>query len=421
MSESVSIMIIVFCLIMSAYFSATETAFSTLNRARVKANADKGDKKAKSILKLSDNFDGMLSTILIGNNIVNILGASLATTLFIKWVGASSGPSVSTVVMTVVVLIFGEVTPKSIAKEQPEAFAKFSAPLLKFLMVIFMPLNFLFRQWKKLLSLIFKAKEEENMTEEELISIVKEAEEEGEFDKDESQLIKSAIEFNDLEIGDIFTPRVDVTAIDINSSIEEMANVFIESGYSRIPVYREEFDNVIGILYYKDFYAEKHLHKEFNVEELLKPVIYVTQNQKINEVLKIFQERQLHFAVILNEFGSISGVVTLEDIVEAVVGDIWDEHDQIESQIKQVADKEYIVSGKASIAKLFNLLDIYEEIDPLTVNGFVMENLNCIPAVGMEFEWNSFNVKVLSMNGKRVDNVQIIDNRKDEEDEDEEE
>ena len=421
MSETVSIIIVLVCLVFSAYFSATETAFSTVNRARLKAQADKGDKTAKSVLKLSDDFDTMLSTILIGNNIVNILSASLATLLFVSWINETTGPTVSTVVMTIVVLIFGEVTPKSIAKEHPEKFAAFAAPLLKTLMVIFMPLNWIFKQWKKLLSKLFKANEEEKMTEEELISIVKEAEEEGEFDKDEGQIIKSAIEFNDLEVGDIFTPRVDVTAIASDLSNDEVAKVFVDTGYSRIPVYKDEFDNVIGILYYKDFYAAKEREKNFDIVDLLKPVIYLTKNQMINDVLKQFQEKQLHFGVILDEFGSIAGVVTLEDIVEEIVGEIWDEHDQIENEIKQVSETEYIVSGKTSIVKLFNLLEVYseesEEVDSLTVNGFVMESLNCIPAAGMEFEWEGFNVKVLKMNGKRIDTVRIIDNRVKEEEE----
>jgi CBS domain containing-hemolysin-like protein len=421
MSESVSIIIVLVCLVFSAYFSATETAFSTVNRARLKAQADKGDKTAKSVLKLSDDFDTMLSTILIGNNIVNILSASLATLLFVSWINESTGPTVSTIVMTVIVLVFGEVTPKSIAKEHPEKFAAFAAPLLKTLMFIFAPLNWIFKQWKKVLSKVFKANEEEKMTEEELISIVKEAEEEGEFDKDEGQIIKSAIEFNDLEIGDIFTPRVDVTAIASDLPNEEVAKVFVDTGYSRIPVYKDEFDNVIGILYYKDFYAAKEREKEFDIVDLLKPVIYLTKNQMINDVLKQFQEKQLHFGVILDEFGSIAGVVTLEDIVEEIVGEIWDEHDQIENEIKQVSEKEYIVSGKTSIVKLFNLLEVYseetEEVDSLTVNGFVMENLSCIPAPGMEFEWEGFNVKVLKMNGKRIDTVRILDNRPEEEEE----
>ena len=411
MDQTVSIIIILVCLLFSAYFSATETAFSTLNRIRVKTIADKGNKKAKRVLKLSDNWDSMLSTILIGNNLVNILSASLATILFTKWIGEQNGPTISTVILTVVVLIFGEITPKSIAKEHPEAFAMFSAPLLKFLMIILFPFNFIFKQWKKLVSLIFKPKEhEENIVEEELISMVEESVEEGEIEEDEGQIIRSAIEFNELEIGDIFTPRIDVTAIPSDLPIDEIAKVFVETGYSRIPVYDNDFDNFQGILYYKDFYAQKQVKNTFNIKEILKPIIYVTKNQKINDVLKEFQSKQLHFGVILDEFGSVAGVVTLEDIIEEIVGEIWDEHDEIENQIRQVSETEYIVSGKTSIVKIFNMLDIDEEIEALTVGGWVIENVNCIPVANMKFEWRHLSVKVIKMNGRRVDQVQICIN-----------
>ena len=416
MSTTTTLFIIVICLILSAYFSATETAFSTFNRIRIKTLAEKGNKRAKLALKLGDNFDTLLSTILIGNNIVNILGASLCTTLFITWINETSGPTVSTLVMTIIVLIFGEITPKSVAKEHPEQFAMFAASFINTLSYIFAPLNYVFKQWKKLVTKIFKSKEdEESIREEELLSIVKEAEEEGDLDKDEGQIIKSAIEFNDLEIGDIFTPRVDVTAIDESMSEEEISEIFMESGYSRIPVYKENFDNIIGILYYKDFYRSQKKNKTFNLQKMLKPVIYVTQNQKINDVLKEFQKKQMHFGVILDEFGSISGIVTLEDILEEIVGEIWDEYDEIEDEINQVSEKEYLVSGKTSIVKLLNLLEIDEEVDSLTVNGFVMENVSGLPNINSEFEWNNLNIKVVKMNGKRIDSVQIIDNRTTEE------
>ena len=415
MNETISIIIILFCLVMSAYFSATETSFSTLNKVRIKTMAEKGNKKARLVSKISEDFDGMLSTILIGNNIVNILSASLGTALFITWIGETKGPTISTIVMTIVVLIFGEISPKSIAKEHPESFAMFSAPLLRVLLFILSPINWIFKQWKKLLSKIFKPKEEEKMTEEELLSIVKEAEEEGEFNKDEGQIIKSAIEFNDLEIGDIFTPRIDVTAIPISLSIEEITKVFIDTGYSRIPIYENSFDNFIGILYYKDFYTKKESNVDFNIKDILKPIIYLRKSQKINEVLKEFQKKQLHFGVILDEFGSIAGVVTLEDIVEEIVGEIWDEYDEIENQIKQISEKEYLVSGKTSIVKLLNTLEIDEELDSLTVNGWVMDILDKIPVVNDEFEWGNLKVKVLKMNGKRIDSVQIIDCRENQE------
>ena len=411
MNTTVSIIIILFCIVMSAYFSATETAFSTLNKTRIKALADKGSKRAQKVLKIADDFDGMLSTILIGNNIVNILSASLATILFVHWIDDKSGPTVSTVVMTIVVLIFGEISPKSIAKEHPEQFAMFSSRLLGLFMIILKPINFVFRQWKKLLSLIFKTRKEESMTEEELMTIIKEAEQVGDLDKDEGQIIKSAIEFNDLEVGDILTPRMDVTAIDINMPVNEISKIFIETGYSRLPVYEGDFDVIIGVLYYKDFYI-MHQTNTKEVKDILKPVIFATKNQKIHDLMKEFQNKQLHFAVIIDEFSSVLGIVTLEDVIESIVGEIWDEHDQKEDEIKQINDNTYLVSGKTSIKKLFNLLDINEEVESHIVNGWIMEELDTIPQVGMEFNKFGLNIKVIGMNGRIIDSVEIIKNNK---------
>ena len=251
------LVIIAFCVIMSAYFSATETSFSSLNKIRLKTMAEDGNKKAQRALKLAENFDSLLSTILIGNNIVNILASSLATIFFIGLIknNDSLATTLSTISLTIIILIFGEISPKSIAKESPEKFAMFSAPIISFFMLIFTPLNWLFKQWKKLLSMIFKTEEDSGITEEELISIIEEAEEDGNFEKSESELIKSAIEFNELEVGDIFTPRIDIAAVKLEASHEEISSVFKQTGYSRLPVYTDDLDNIVGILYYKDFFS----------------------------------------------------------------------------------------------------------------------------------------------------------------------
>ena len=400
------LVIIAFCVIMSAYFSATETAFSTFNKIKVKNMAEDGNKKAARVLKLADNYDSLISTILIGNNIVNILASSLATVMFVKFCNGDSnlGTTLSTIVMTVTVLIFGEISPKSIAKESPEKFAMFSASLISALGTVFMPLNFVFRQWKKLLSLIFKSEEAEGITEEDLITIIEEAEEEGNFEKSETELIRSAIEFNDLEVGDIFTPRIDVTAIEKGTSKKDIKETFINSGYSRLPIYDEDIDNVVGILYYKDFFA---MSSGEDVESIMKPVIYVPKTQKVNELMKELQEKKLHLAVVTDEYGSTAGIVTLEDILEEIVGDIWDEHDDIILEVKEIGDGEYIVSGKASLDKLFEELDMKYENESLTVNGWAMDNLGKIPAEGDEFEADGLGAKVLKMNGRRVENLKI--------------
>ena len=406
------LIVILFCLMMSAYFSASETAFLSINKIRLKTMADDGNKKASKVLKLADNYDALISTILIGNNIVNILASSISTLLFISLFtdpvtnvsNESLATTVSTVVLTVLLLIFGEISPKTIAKESPEKFAMFSAPLLNVLIVIFTPINFIFKQWKKLLSLIFKAEEESGITEEELISIIEEAEEDGNFEKNETDLIKSAIEFNELEVGDIFTPRIDITGVKSEATKEEIREVFKSSGFSRLPVYTDDLDNVVGILYYKDFFT-----KDFEtVDEIMKPVMFVTKNKNVNDLMNELQEKKLHLAVVTDEYGSTAGIVTLEDILEEIVGDIWDEHDNIEVDVSELSEGEYIISGKANISKVFDEIDIDVEPEALTVNGWAMDALGRIPTEGDEFEADGLHAKVLKMNGKRIENLRVI-------------
>ena len=412
---------------MSAYFSATETAFTTLNRIKMKGMAEKGDKKAALVLKLSDNYDTLLSTILIGNNIVNILASALATLYFTKLLTSlqhsspeEMGATLSTVVITIIVLIFGEISPKTIAKQIPEKFAKFSAPLINLLTYVFIVLTWIFKKWQKLLSKMFKNEDDQGMTEEDLISIIEEAEEDGGIDKEESTLIKSAIEFNELEVGDIFTPRIDITAVESDVSKEELAKVFSESGYSRVPIYEEDLDNITGIIYYKDFFANAY-KSQTPINEIIKPVMYVTKTQKINDLLKELQEKQMHMAVVTDEYGSTAGIVTLEDILEEIVGEIWDEHDEIVEEIKKVGENEYIVSGMTNIEKFFNELDIKsdEEMSSSTVNGWAMDILGKIPEENDTFEIDGLNVTVLTMDGRRIDNLRIVDDRSsDDEDDD---
>ncbi|MBQ9085291.1 MAG: HlyC/CorC family transporter [Clostridia bacterium] len=421
----IMLVVIVFCVIMSAYFSATETAFSTFNRIRVKNMAEKGDKKAAKVLKLADNYDTLISTILIGNNIVNILASSLATVFFVDLLintGAKDwSTTISTVVMTLLVLTFGEIIPKSLAKLMPEKFAMFAAPLIGLLLIIFTPFSFLFKKLQNLLGRLAKNDEEQGMTEEELVSIIEEAEESGDIDEDESTLIKSAIEFNELEVGDIFTPRIDITAVRSDITKEELAREFSESGYSRLPIYEEDLDNIIGIVYYKDFFTTS-FKQNTPISEIIKPVMYVTKTQKISDLLRDLQEKQRHLAVVTDEYGSTAGIVTLEDILEEIVGEIWDEHDEIIEEIKEIASKEYIVSGMANLEKLFDTLDMEldEEMDALTVNGWAMDILGRIPEEGDSFEVGGLTVRVLKMDGRRIENLHILDGRESDKEEPEE-
>ena len=413
------LVIIVFCVIMSAYFSATETAFSMVNKIRLKTMAEDGNRKAKRALKLAENYDSLLSTILIGNNIVNILASSLATLLFISIVknNESLATTLSTAVLTVVILIFGEISPKSIAKEHPERFAMFSAPIIKAIMTVFYPLNFLFMLWKKLLSRIVKSEEEVGITEEELISIIEEAEEDGNFEKSETDLIKSAIEFNELEVGDIFTPRIDITAIKSEATYDEIKEIFTSTGYSRIPVYTDDLDNIIGLLYYKDFFTKDV--KTNGIESIMKPVLFVTKNKNVNDLMKELQAEKLHLAVVTDEYGSCAGIVTLEDILEEIVGDIWDEHDDVVVDVREIGENEYIVNGKANTSKVFDELEVDAEPESLTINGWAMDILGRIPVLGDVFEADGLSAKVLKMNGRRIENLKLVKLPKEESDEDE--
>ncbi len=373
---------------------------------------EKGNEKAGLVMRLYENYDSLLSTILIGNNIVNILSASLATVLFVRLLGNEAGPSVSTAVTTIVVLIFGEVTPKSIAKESPEKFAMLAAPFLNILIVLLTPFNFLFKQWKKLLSLIIKSSDEGGITEEELLSIVEEAKQEGGIDEQESMLIRSAIEFTEQEAIDILTPRMDITAVSAEATKEEIASVFAETAYSRLPLYKGTIDHVVGIIYQKDFHNYVY-HTDKEVSEIIRPTLFVPKNKKIGALLKELQHKKLHIAVVLDEFGGTIGIITLEDILEELVGEIWDEHDEVSREIERKSETECIVLGNANIDKVFEVLDIKtieEELQSVTVNGWVMDQLGRVPEKDDSFEYKGYQVTVLEMDGKRVDKVKIIKN-----------
>ena len=404
--NTIYIILICVCLLFSAYFSATETAFSSINKIRLKNMADKGNKKAQLVMRLSDNYDSILSTILIGNNIVNIAGSSLGTVLFINLLGGAKGPGVATIVITVVVLIFGEISPKSIAKESPEKFAMFSAPFLRLLVIVLTPFNFLFGLLKKLLSLIFKSDDNTGITEEELITMVEEAEHEGGLDKAESSLIKSAIEFSEQEAMDILTPRIKVTAVEVTASIDEIAYIFFETGYSRLPVYDESIDNIVGIIYHKDF-NNLVIKGKKKITEIMQKPIFITKNKKIGELLKELQKKKAHIAIVVDEFGGTVGIVTLEDILEELVGEIWDEHDKVVKEKYKISDNEYIVLGSANISKLEDIFEIDEDTDVMTVNGWVMEIMGELPQLNANFEYENATVTVVEMDGNRVGKIKI--------------
>ena len=397
---------LVFLVVMSAYFSATETAFSSLNRVRMKSKADGGNQRAALALELEEDYDRLLSTILIGNNIVNITATTVSTVLFTKLLPVY-GPTVSTVVLTVIILIFGEISPKSLAKENAEDFAMFSAPILRVFIALLRPVNFLFTQWKRLLTKLLRKKAEDGITEEELITMVDQAEDEGGLDQHESQLIRAAIEFNDLEVEEILTPRVDVVAVEDTDSMDEIARTFAENGYSRLPVYHEDIDDIVGVIHEKDFHAARY-HGREDVQGIISPVLYTTGNTKISHLLRILQREKAHMVIVVDEYGGTEGLVTLEDIVEELVGEIWDEHDEVIEEFKKQADGSYLISCSADLTALFDLFSISDECDANTVSGWVMEQVGRVPEAGDHFVADGLDVTVTKVDHRRVLEIKVV-------------
>ena len=392
----------------SAFFSASETAFSSLNQIRLKSRADDGDRTAARVLAMSEQYDKLLSTILIGNNIVNIAAASIGTIIFTKMLGAERGATVSTMVLTIVVLIFGEVTPKSLAKEMPETIATAVAPVLSLLMLVLTPLTWLFTQWKRLLNHFVHSSESDTITEGELMTMVSEAENDGELTDRESELIRSAIEFDDVEVEEILTPRVDVVAVEDDIPLEELAQTFAESGYSRLPVYHGTIDNIIGVVHEKDFYIAR-LKKATKIDDLVVPTLYTTGSTQISQLLRTLREQHHHLAVVVDEYGGTEGIITLEDILEELVGEIWDEHDEVTEDFRKQSDGSWLVSGSASVDDLYEELDLPEEedIDSNTVNGLVQEKTCHLPKVGDRFTLGEYDGVVTRTAKRRVTEVRL--------------
>ena len=404
------VILMVVLVALSAFFSSTETAFSSLNRTRLKNMADHGDKRAENTLALAERYDELLSTILVGNNVVNIALSSIATLFFIGLVGDSdSGAGIATAVTTVIVLIFGEITPKSLAKESPERFAMTIAPVIGLLVTLLKPINWLFAQWKKLLSLFVKPEEDTGFTSDELMTIVEEAEQEGGMDAEETELLKSAIEFHDLDVGDILTPRVRVEGVELSSTPTEAADRFEQTGYSRLPVYEETLDRIVGVIHQKDFHNRLRKGNSFKLGDIMKKPVYVPISAKISDTLKLLQKNQIQMAVVADEYGGTEGIVTMEDILEELVGEIWDEHDEVEEPFRLSDNgRTCTVLGSASPEEMFEKLGIEDETEASTVSGWVMEKTETIPQAGDSFEFGGWKATVLKADERYVQEIQLV-------------
>ncbi|MBR0447438.1 MAG: HlyC/CorC family transporter [Clostridia bacterium] len=400
-----SIIFMLVLVVLSGYFSASETAFSTFNRIRLKNMAENGSKRAALVLKMSEDYDKLLSTILVGNNIVNILLSTIATISFIKWVGEGNGPAVATVVATVVVLIFGEISPKSLAKQNADNFTLNTVYLLRLITWVLYPINFVFSLWKKLLQLVFKTTDDDVLTEEELLTIVDEAEEDGTLDEQESEMIRSVIAFNDREAVDILIPRVDVAAVPVDATSAQLAEIFLESGYSRLPVYDDTIDHIVGVVYHKDYYRLQS--KKPTPAKLMKPAVFVPPTVKIRLLLKQLQEAQSHIAIVTDEYGGTLGIVTMEDILEELVGEIWDEHDDVVQNILPQPDGSAVVLCSTELCDLMEHFGTETECDATTVSGWVMQAMGCIPLVGDVFDADGLSVEVTRVEKTRPDEIRV--------------
>ena len=410
---SVQLLVALIILILfSGFFSATETAFSCANKIKLRTLASNGNKRATKVLVLAEeNFDMLISTILVGNNIVNISAATISTLLFALLIKNPQIDSsfVSTAVTTVAVLIFGEITPKFIAKTYPEKLAMLFYPVIRFFTFLFKPINIIFSGWKKFISVVFKLKNEEIITEEEIITIVEEAKEDGTLKQEETELIKSVIEFDDQEVENIYTPRVNLVAVDINSSMEDIQKVFQTTKFSRLPVYLETIDQIIGTIHQSDFYSLLFT-KATSIKSILKEPYFTTSHTKISKLLNQLQKNKTHMAIVLDEYGGTLGIVTMEDILEELVGEIWDEHDVEIAHYFKEDDTTYIVNGNAPtdiIFELFNHEDEKDNFEANTVSGWILEYLGEIPISGTTLKFKNLQIDILQSTVKKINKVRI--------------
>ena len=405
MSTTTCIVFMAVCLLLSAYFSATETAFSSANTTRLRTLAEKGSRNAALSLKLLGQYDRLLSTILIGNNIVNIATASIGTVLFVRHYG-DAGATISTVVVTVVVLIFGEISPKSIAKDCAENWAMTAAPFLRCLIWLLMPLNALFSLWKKLLNKVFRLSGESKMSQEELLMLVDEVQQEGSIDRDEGELLKNAIGFSEQEVQDILIHRVDLAALPVTAGKEEVAALFTQTKYSRLLVYDGSIDHILGTVHQKDFYVGCGVTDK-PLRDIIAPPVFALENEPIRLLLKKLQQAKTHVAVVVDEYGGTCGIVTMEDILEELVGEIWDEHDEEEVFLRKLGPDTYAVDAAMDLADFAAYFRLKTDSEMVSVSGWVMEQFGRVPEAGDSFTCGDLRVQVTRVENHRIEEIHV--------------
>ena len=406
MSTTTCIIMMAVCLLLSAYFSATETAFSSANTTRLRTLAEKGSGGAALALKLLEQYDRLLSTILIGNNIVNIATASIGTVLFVRHYG-DAGATISTVVVTVVVLIFGEISPKSIAKDCAERCAMLSAPILRVLIWVLLPLNRLFSLWKKLLSRVFRLGGESKMSQEELLMLVDEVQQDGSIDRDEGELLKNAIGFSEQEAQDILIHRVDLAALPVTAGKEEIAALFTQTKYSRLLIYEDSIDHILGTVHQKDFYVGCGVTDK-PLRDIIAPPVFALENEPIRLLLKKLQQAKTHVAVVVDEYGGTCGIVTMEDILEELVGEIWDEHDEEEVFLRKLGPDTYTVDAAMDLEDFAAYFHVKTGSEMVSVSGWVMEQFGRVPEVGDSFICGDLQVEVMRVENHRIEEIRVV-------------
>ena len=406
MSTTTCIIMMAVCLLLSAYFSATETAFSSANTTRLRTLAEKGSGGAALALKLLEQYDRLLSTILIGNNIVNIATASIGTVLFVRHYG-DAGATISTVVVTVVVLIFGEISPKSIAKDCAERCAMLSAPILRVFIWVLLPLNRLFSLWKKLLSRVFRLGGESKMSQEELLMLVDEVQQDGSIDRDEGELLKNAIGFSEQEAQDILIHRVDLAALPVTAGKEEIAALFTKTKYSRLLIYEDSIDHILGTVHQKDFYVGCGVTDK-PLRDIIAPPVFALENEPIRLLLKKLQQAKTHVAVVVDEYGGTCGIVTMEDILEELVGEIWDEHDEEEVFLRKLGPDTYTVDAAMDLEDFAAYFHVKTGSEMVSVSGWVMEQFGRVPEVGDSFTCGDLQVEVMRVENHRIEEIRVV-------------
>ena len=406
MSTTTCIIMMAVCLLLSAYFSATETAFSSANTTRLRMLAEKGSGGAALALKLLEQYDRLLSTILIGNNIVNIATASIGTVLFVRHYG-DAGATISTVVVTVVVLIFGEISPKSIAKDCAERCAMLSAPILRVFIWVLLPLNQLFSLWKKLLSRVFRLGGESKMSQEELLMLVDEVQQDGSIDRDEGELLKNAIGFSEQEAQDILIHRVDLAALPVTAGKEEVAALFTQTKYSRLLIYEDSIDHILGTVHQKDFYVGCGVTDK-PLRDIIAPPVFALENEPIRLLLKKLQQAKTHVAVVVDEYGGTCGIVTMEDILEELVGEIWDEHDEEEVFLRKLGPDTYTVDAAMDLEDFAAYFHVKTGSEMVSVSGWVMEQFGRVPEVGDSFTCGDLQVEVMRVENHRIEEIRVV-------------